>query len=83
MANHTDGQFRVLGFTGQHIDKVLHAIFLFDHAAHPDLTQDELDALSLLLSAAFDRAAQAIAEGADQAPLLAGILNLITGVTQA
>ena len=52
-------------------------------AAHPDLTQDELDALSLLLSAAFDRAAQAIAEGADQAPLLAGILNLITGVTQA
>lgn len=52
-------------------------------AARPDLPQDDLDALSLLLSAAFDRAAQAIAEGADQAPLLAGILNLITGVTRA
>lgn len=51
-------------------------------AASPDLPSEELDALSLLLSAAFDRAAQAIADGTDEAPLLAGILMLISGVTR-
>jgi len=51
-------------------------------AARPDLPPEELDALSLLLSAAFDRAAQAISDGAEQAPLLSGVLKLITGVTR-
>lgn len=51
-------------------------------AASPDLPSEELDALSLLLSAAFDRAAQAIADGTDEAPLLAGIMMLISGVTR-
>ena len=49
-------------------------------ALAPDLPPGELAALSVILSAGFDRAALDIASGADPAPYLAGFSRLIMGL---
>jgi AcrR family transcriptional regulator len=49
-------------------------------AARPDLPPETLDAMSVVLSAAFDRAALDIAEGAGAAPYFDALAALMAGV---
>jgi AcrR family transcriptional regulator len=48
-------------------------------ATRPDLSPETLDAMSAVLSAAFDRAALDIAEGANDAPYLEALMALMAG----
>jgi AcrR family transcriptional regulator len=50
-------------------------------AAAPDMPEPDRTALAQVLSAAFDRAALAVAGGAPKAPYLAAMLRLVAGAT--
>lgn len=52
-------------------------------AARPELSETDVAALALLLSAAFDRAALAISGGTAPAPLIDALGVLVTGATSA